>query len=84
MFNRLYQATGEPWLRAAARDWFHRALRMRRTGRGIAGYCAFRQGGFVTDPGILEGAAGIALALAAAVTPVAPDWDRVMLLAIPA
>ena len=83
LFNRLYQATGEPWLRAAAQVWFRRTLKMRRTGRGIAGYSAFRQGAFLTDPGILEGAAGVALALAAAVTPLAPDWDRLLLLSIP-
>jgi len=83
LFNRLYQATGEAWLRVAAQVWFRRTLKMRRTGRGIAGYSAFRQGAFLTDPGILEGAGGIALALAAAVTPVAPDWDRLLLLSIP-
>ena len=33
------------------------------------------------DPGLLDGAAGVALALLAAGTDVAPDWDRMLLIA---
>jgi hypothetical protein len=35
------------------------------------------------DPGLLTGAAGIALALPAAITPVEPAWDRMLLVSIP-
>jgi lantibiotic biosynthesis protein len=31
------------------------------------------------DPGFLTGAAGIGLALLAAVSPVEPEWDRLLL-----
>jgi hypothetical protein len=87
LFNRMYQATGEPELGAAARSWFERALAMRRPGCGIGGYqaCLPGPGGaktWVTDPGLLTGAAGIALALLAAATPIEPVWDRVLLTAI--
>lgn len=40
-----------------------------------------RTGEFVDDPGFLTGAAGVALALLAAATPVEPQWDRALLLA---
>jgi hypothetical protein len=60
---------------------------MRRPGRGIGGYEAWLPGAggqnWAADPGLLTGAAGIALALLAAVTPLEPAWDRVLLLAIP-
>jgi hypothetical protein len=87
LFNRLYQATGEPWLAEAARSWFARALAMQQPGRGIGGYVAQLLGddGVLTwaDPGLLTGAIGIALALLAATTTVEPAWDRMLLVAIP-
>jgi lantibiotic biosynthesis protein len=88
IFNRLYQATGDPVLGQAAREWFERTLAMRRPGRGIGGYPAWWAGqpGEVTtdeDPSLLTGAAGIALCLLAATSSVAPTWDRFFLTAIP-
>ncbi len=85
LFLRLYQATGEKRLAAASRFWFERALAMRAPGRGFAGYRALGPdpaSGKVrwrTDPGLLTGAAGITLALTAAVTETSPAWDRVFL-----
>jgi hypothetical protein len=82
LFNRLWQATGEPELRDAAGRWFARTLAMRGAG-GCGGYLAFEAGrgdaGRYTDHGFLGGGIGIALALLAAATDVAPDWDRVLL-----
>jgi hypothetical protein len=88
LFNRMYQATGEPRLREAAEFWFQRTPEMRQPDRGIAGFAAWRGGrenspGWTEDPGLLTGAAGIALALLAAVTPIEPAWDRVLLVSIP-
>lgn len=84
IFNRLYQATGDEPLANAARFWFHRTLEMRHPERGIAGYAAFmpeRSGEerWVDSPGLLEGAAGVALALLAATTSVEPNWDRMLI-----
>jgi hypothetical protein len=89
VFNRMYQATGEAALGEAARFWFDRTLALRRPGEGIGGYCACQPGeggarAWVVDPGLLTGAAGIALALLAATTAVEPAWDRVLLISIPA
>jgi lantibiotic modifying enzyme len=87
LFNRLFQATGEPGLAEAARFWFDRALALRRPGQGIGGYSAWAPGDngawtWVADPGLLTGAAGIALALLAATTSLEPCWDRMMLVDI--
>lgn len=88
LFNRLYQATGDEDLAAAARFWFERALDLRHPGEGIAGFLAMvpEPGGAMSwqrDPGFLTGAAGIGLALLAAVSPVEPEWDRLLLASNP-
>lgn len=85
LFHRLFLATGDPGLLAAARRWMERTLAQRRPGQGIGGYQSRgRQAdgriGWITDPGFLGGAAGIGLALLAAATPVEPAWDRLLLL----
>jgi hypothetical protein len=86
LFNRLYQATGEPRLAEAARFWFRRTFELRHPDRGIAGFAAFspeREEPWLDEPGLLTGAAGIALALLAAATPIEPAWDRMLLVSIP-
>ena len=65
VFNRLHQASGDPALAAAAERWFSRALAMDLPG----------------EPGVLVGAAGVALALFAATSDREPDWDGFLLLA---
>jgi hypothetical protein len=84
----MFQATGEPELAEAARAWFERTPAMGRPGRGIGGYEAWlpRDDGaqtWVAETGLLNGAAGIALALLAATTPIEPAWDRMLLVSIP-
>ncbi|MBN2562648.1 MAG: lanthionine synthetase C family protein [Phycisphaerae bacterium] len=84
LFNRMYQATGEPELEEAARFWFDRTLELRRPDRDIAGFSAWMaaangEGEWVADPYFLTGAAGVGLALLAATTSVEPAWDRVLL-----
>lgn len=86
IFNRMAQATGDATLAAAARHWFGRTLELRHPGAGIAGYRAWRPEApspWLDLPGFLQGAAGIGLALLAAISDVAPDWDRLLLVSIP-
>ena len=88
IYNRIFQATGEERFKQAARFWFERTLDMRRVGQGIAGFSALRSDELgeerrVDDSGILTGAAGIALALLSAVAPIEPEWDKMLLVAIP-
>ena len=84
VFNRLYQATGREELAGAARLWLERTLALRRE-EGLAGFLTYtphRGPGqeWYRDPDLLTGAAGIGLALLAAVSSLAPDWDRCLLL----
>ena len=80
IFNRLYQATGVPEFRNAALLWFDRVFDCCHPGTGVGGFSVFRPDRVLADPGFLEGTAGIGLALLAAVTPLEPRWDRVLLL----
>ncbi len=90
LFNRLYQASGDESLGAAARSWFAKTLTFRRGSEGIGGFLAWlpsgedRMGplGWLPDPGFLTGVAGIGLALLAATTPLDPAWDRTLLTTI--
>ena len=88
LFNRLYQATGEARFREAARNWFEKALAQRRPGQGIAGFSALDnlpsgEQIWVDEAGFLMGAAGIGLALLAAIAPFEPRWDSILLVSIP-
>jgi len=87
MFNRFFQATGIAELRDAARRWIEHVLASRAPGSGIAGFRVHHRDPdrperveWRADPGLLEGAAGIGLALLAATTAIEPAWDRVLLL----
>ncbi len=84
IYNRMYQTTGEPKLGSAAVYWLERTLDFYRLARGNG--ASWVQGS--RDPaeeapwtgiGLLEGAAGVALVLLAAATPVEPLWDRMFL-----
>lgn len=88
LYHRIHRATGDDLAAAAARNWIGRLLAMRTPGLGIAGFRAWDPApgagtraslGWRDTPGLLTGAAGIALALLAAATPVEPAWDRLLL-----
>ncbi len=90
--NRFYQAAGDPAFRNASRGWFERALAMRRPGAGIAGFTAWRshsddpadpEAAFQTSQDLLDGTAGVGLALLAALRGEEPGWDRLLLCDIP-
>jgi hypothetical protein len=80
LFNRMYQSTGETFLRNTAEYWFHRTLELRQPSEGIGGYRTWLAGEsrWIFDPGFLTGSAGIGLVLLAAVSEVPPGWDRVL------
>jgi class I lanthipeptide synthase len=80
LFNRMYQMTAEPALADAARFWVERTLELcsaMAPGRGITLTEAPRPAW--KGPGLLEGAAGVALAMEAAGTTVEPFWDQMLL-----
>jgi class I lanthipeptide synthase len=81
-FNRLYQETGVPRFADAARTWFDHTLAYRAEGKGVAGFSSrsMPDGQEYPEPGIVYGAAGIAAALAAAISDVEPSWDAMFAL----
>ena len=83
LFNRLAQATGDADLARTADRWFAQALAMRRGDEPIAG---FPLAGATSDDmrwqpsaDLLTGAAGVGLALHAAISPIEPAWDQLLL-----
>ena len=87
LFHRIYQATGEDVFAEAARLWYREGLALRRPGQGVAGFSARdvkgREPAWSAETGFLTGAAGIGLALLAAISPCEPEWDRLLLAHIP-
>jgi len=84
IFRRLHRRLGDVELGAAADRWLDRTLALRRP-RGIGGFVAElrdRRGRpyFGPAPGVLFGAAGVALALAAALDEREGAWDRAFLI----
>jgi len=87
-FNRLHQATGDEELGRAAVEWYERTLQFRRPGEGAAGFLARVSAGagkaeWRPEEGMLNGIAGIGLALLAALTGEDPAWDRTLIPALP-
>ena len=85
IFGRLFIATGDERLGAAARFWLGRALEHRTPGQGAGGFRSWSAGlsnveDWRDDRGFLEGSAGVGLALLAAVSQVEPEWDRALLM----
>ena len=84
LFNRMYQMTAEPALADAARFWVERTLELCSAlapGRGVTLTEAARPAW--KGPGLLEGAAGVALAMEAAATTAEPVWDQMLLVSAP-
>jgi hypothetical protein len=90
LYNRMYQATGEPELGRAAVYWLERTLGFYRLARDTGG--SWVEGN--SDPGrpelwtwsgveMVDGVVGIALVLLAAATSVEPTWDRMFLVSAP-
>jgi hypothetical protein len=85
IFNRIYQAEGNGRCLDAAIEWYQRAMNFREVGKGVGGFASLTRPDLSGDPvwepnpAFLDGAAGIALAFLAAVTPIEPEWDRLLL-----
>jgi hypothetical protein len=86
IFRRIYQTEGDRRCLDAAILWYERAMAFRRPGTGIGGF--FRRTiphrsappVWEASPAFIDGAVGVALAFLAAVTPLEPCWDRMLLL----
>lgn len=87
IFNRLYQASGDPLLEEASAYWLEWVLSKRDPACGIGGFRTWSQertpdGEWIDDPRFLTGACGTGLALLAAATDRNPAWDTCLLLSI--
>ncbi len=83
IYNRLWQETGDADFAETARFWYDFTLKLATFNDGLAGYKAWRTpkyGGWISEAGLLEGVAGIGLALISALYPLEPAWDRCLLL----
>lgn len=87
LFNRLYQATGDPAFRCAAQAWFLQlqGLWEEEAGhfRGLESPAYPDAPPWRCDAGLLVGIAGIGLALGAAYSSQEPRWDECLLVDIP-
>ncbi|QDU40117.1 Lanthionine synthetase C-like protein [Maioricimonas rarisocia] len=83
ILNRFWNVTGDRRIAQAAAGWFEKTLDMQRTDGALAGFPTWKttERGleWVNDPGLLEGAAGIGLALLSAIWDEPPTWDRLLL-----
>jgi lantibiotic modifying enzyme len=87
LYARAARALRDDALATTAAEWYRHTLEMHRPGEGIGGYLyvTIEQNGpeRVANPGLLEGTAGIGLALLAGVSSREPSWDRFLLTHIP-
>ncbi len=81
IYNRIAQATQWARYREAALYWYDQGLKLRQA-PGIGGFFAWWPDPpkTLSDPSLLSGAIGSALALVSAAYPVEPWWDRLLLL----
>jgi lantibiotic modifying enzyme len=87
IFNRFYQDTQIEDFKEAALYWYKVTLNFATHEDGIGGYKMFvpapndnEEGTWENSAGLLEGSAGIGLALLAAISDEEPKWDRCLLL----
>jgi len=83
IYNRMYRNTGINEFKDTAKFWFNETLKMAKFKDGKAGYQTWhseKNGGPKNEYGILEGIAGIGLALHSWVTQTEPTWDECLLL----
>ena len=81
IFYRMWWSTKMPEFKDAADYWFNETLKMSKFEDGLAGYKVWHgKDGFVNQTGLLEGIAGIGLALTSYAYDMEPTWDQCLLL----
>ncbi len=83
IFYRMYRNTKLPEFKAAADYWFNETLKMAYHEDGLAGFKAWRTkeyGGWQNEISVLEGIAGVGLALMSYYYEIEPSWDECLLL----
>ncbi len=83
VFRRFYWETGNTVFKETADYWTEKTLEMAIHENGLAGYCAYRAIGeepWIKEFGLLEGIAGIGLALIAALQEEPANWDQSLMM----
>jgi len=83
IYNRMYNQTNIEEFKNAAIFWYEKTLEMASYKDGLAGYKVYRSpdyGGNHNDFGLLEGIAGIGLALISYSSDIESKWDRALML----
>jgi lantibiotic modifying enzyme len=83
IYNRMYQYTGIETFKESAQYWLEHTLKMATYQDGYAGYKAWhteKYGGWVAEPGLLEGVAGIGLMMISMAADIEASWDRCLFL----
>jgi len=81
IYNRAYHYTGIDTFKELTRYWAEHTLQFAKFEDGYAGYKAWhteKYGGWVSEPGFLEGICGIGLALISLISDIEPKWDRAL------
>jgi len=81
IFNRFYWETGIIEFKDTANYWIEQTLKMASHVDGLAGFKAFHgEDNWIKNYGLLEGIAGIGLALMSHISDEEPSWDNCLLL----
>jgi lantibiotic biosynthesis protein len=83
VFNRYYQASGDPLFAEAARTWYRFTVDLQRPGVGLAGYEFFVAMKWSGDTSWLAGLTGLGLCLLGGVSALEPAWDQPMAVSVP-
>jgi len=80
IYRRMYRTLGQPWLRHEADRWLETALDMTADTGAPAGFDSHAQNSSAGQYDLMEGLAGIGLALMSAVNAKDASWDRSFLI----
>lgn len=83
VYNRIYHYSGNEIFKESALHWLEETMKLAVNEDGYAGYKAWhteKYGGWVAEPGLLEGVAGIGLMLISMIADIEPGWDRCLFL----
>ena len=83
VYNRIYHYTGIDTFKDSALYWADLTLKLSTYEDGYAGYKAWhteKYGGWMPEPGLLEGIAGIGLMFISMISDIEPCWDQCLYL----
>jgi hypothetical protein len=83
IYSRLFFSSGIKAFKETAEYWMEQVFKMAAFEDGLAGYkqrVSNQKGTWVNSAGVLDGIAGIGLALIAAISDTEPKWDECLLL----